>query len=78
VRMLRGFTRVTLLPGESRTVSFTLTPEDLSLYDRNMRKVVEPGTFTIWAGGSSLATAEAHFTVIGDTLVLAPAAPRAQ
>jgi len=74
--MLRGFQRVTLQPGESRTVTFTLRPRDLALYDLDMRHVVEPGTFTVWVGGSSLATAESHFTVTGDTLVLDPAPPR--
>jgi beta-glucosidase len=76
VRMLRGFARVTLQPGESRTLTFTLHPRDLALYDLQMRHVVEPGTFTVWVGGSSLATAEARFTVTGDTLVLDPAPPR--
>lgn len=76
VRMLRGFARVTLQPGDSRTVTFTLHPRDLALYDLGMRHVVEPGAFTVWVGGSSLATAEAHFTVTGDTLVLDQAPPR--
>jgi beta-glucosidase len=76
VRELKGFRRVTLQPNETRRVDFALAPEDLSLYDLTMRRVVEPGSFTVWAGGSSAATREARFTVAGDTLVLAPAAPR--
>ena len=76
VRELRGFRRINLRPGEARTVRFTLHPTDLALYDLDFRRVVEPGTFTLWAGGSSAATLESHFTVTGDTLVLAPAPPR--
>ncbi|HEU4996564.1 MAG TPA: beta-glucosidase BglX [Gemmatimonadaceae bacterium] len=76
VRELRGFTRVTLNPGETRTVRFTLKPDDLALYDRDMRRVVEPGTFTVWAGGSSAATLEQRFTVTGDIVVLGQAPPR--
>jgi beta-glucosidase len=78
MRSLRGFQRVLLQPGEARTVRFTLTPEALSLYDATMRQVVEPGTFTVWVGGSSLVTegAGTRFELTGDTLVLAPAPTR--
>ena len=50
---LRGFARVSLRPGETKTVTFTLTPADLSLWDRNMRFVVEPGLFRVMVGASS-------------------------
>jgi beta-glucosidase len=50
---LRGFERVELQPGESKTVTFVLTPSDLSLWDRNMRFVVEPGAFRVMIGSSS-------------------------
>jgi beta-glucosidase len=76
VRELRGFRRVALRPGERRTVRFTLRPEHLAFYDVGMRRVVEPGTFTLWAGGSADATLEARVRLAGDTLVLAPAPPR--
>lgn len=76
VRELRGFRRVALQPGEMRTVSFVLRPPDLALYDREMRRVVEPGTFTVWAGGSSAATLQGRFTVTGDVVVLEEAPPR--
>jgi beta-glucosidase len=76
VRALKGFHRLTLKPGESQTVSFTLGPDDLALYDLKMRKVVEPGNFLLFAGGSSAAALERRFQVVGDTLVLAPAPPR--
>jgi beta-glucosidase len=50
---LRGFERVHLKPGETRNVKFTLTPGDLSLWDRNMHFVVEPGMFKVMVGSSS-------------------------
>jgi beta-glucosidase len=50
---LRGFARVILQPGETKTVTFTLKPPDLSLWDRNMKFVVEPGIFRLMVGASS-------------------------
>lgn len=64
VRELRGFQRVDLQPGESKTVRFTLGEEDLALYDAQMRRVVEPGTFTVFTGGDSLAAQSATFEVV--------------
>jgi beta-glucosidase len=76
VRELRRFQRVPLRAGESRTVRFTLGADDLACYGLDLRRVVEPGAFTLWAGGDSDASLEARFTVTGDTLELAPAPPR--
>jgi beta-glucosidase len=53
VKQLRGFQKVALQPGETKTVSFTLTPEQLALLDRHLEWVVEPGTFDIMVGHSS-------------------------
>ena len=50
---LRGFERVSLQPGETKEVVFTLKPEDLQLLDRNMKWTVEPGDFEILIGASS-------------------------
>jgi len=75
VRELRGFQRVTLNPGESRTLRFVLRREDLALYDRDMNRVVEPGWFTVWAGGSSAATLSGKFKVVGEPVTIAPAPP---
>src|SRR5207302_7457334 len=50
---LRGFERVTLNPGEKKTVQFVLGPEELSLINREMKRVVEPGTFEVMVGTSS-------------------------
>jgi len=63
IRELKGFERVTLGPGEKRRVTFTLGPEHLGLYNREMRYVVEPGTFKVFAGNSSVGGLEASFEV---------------
>jgi len=64
VKELRGFARVTLKPGESRTVSFTLGPEELSMIDRAMRRVVEPGRFDIMVGTSATPSLTATLDVV--------------
>ncbi|MGM9758605.1 MAG: glycoside hydrolase family 3 N-terminal domain-containing protein [Parabacteroides sp.] len=51
--VLRGFERITLQPGETKTVSFTLLPEDLQILDRHMEWIVEPGEFEVRIGASS-------------------------
>lgn len=53
VKQLSGFARVALAAGERKTVTFTLTPKDLMLLDRNMHWVVVPGTFDVMVGKSS-------------------------
>ena len=53
VKELKGFQRVTLRPGEKRSVEFILGPEQLGFYDREMRFAVEPGEFKIMVGTSS-------------------------
>jgi beta-glucosidase len=51
VRQLEGFSRIMLKPGESRDVQFTLQPRQFSIIDKDNRRVIEPGYFTISAGG---------------------------
>jgi beta-glucosidase len=51
IRSLQGFRRVQLKAGETKTVSFTLTPRQLSLIDAELKRVVEPGTVEISVGG---------------------------
>ncbi len=51
VRQLRRFERVTLKPGESRTVSWTLAPSDLSYVGPENRRIIEPGAFTVSVAG---------------------------
>ncbi|HEY1305454.1 MAG TPA: glycoside hydrolase family 3 N-terminal domain-containing protein [Vicinamibacterales bacterium] len=64
VKELRGFARVTLKPGESKNVSFSLGPEELSLIDRRMQRVVEPGRFDIMVGTSATPALTATLDVI--------------
>jgi len=52
-KQLRGFERIHLRPGEMRTVTFTLRPDDLMLLDRNLNWTVEPGEFEVMLGSSS-------------------------
>lgn len=63
VRSLKGFTRVMLKPGESKQVSFDLGFPELSFYNADSKAVIEPTNYTVWIGGSSLATENAAFTV---------------
>jgi beta-glucosidase len=63
VRSLKGFTRVMLKPGESKQVSFDLGFPELSFYNADSKAVIEPTHYTVWIGGSSLATENAGFTV---------------
>ncbi|MES2653359.1 MAG: glycoside hydrolase family 3 N-terminal domain-containing protein [Bacteroidota bacterium] len=51
--VLRGFERVSLAPGETKTVKFTLKPDDLAILDKNMNWTVEPGKFVAMIGNSS-------------------------
>jgi beta-glucosidase len=53
VKELKGFQRITLQPGETKTVALEITPESLAFYDINMNYVVEPGEFEIMVGNSS-------------------------
>ncbi len=65
VRRLRGFERVTLAPGEKRTVTFTLDKSDFGFYDNRGKFVVEPGQIDVFAGDSSNADLTQSFTVRG-------------
>ena len=65
VMELKGFHRITLKPGEKKTVEFTITPETLSMLNAEMEKVIEPGTFEIMIGPSSAETSKATLAVIG-------------
>ena len=51
LRTLAGFTRVSLAPGEQRSVSFELSPRQLSLIDPDWDRVIVPGTFEVSVGG---------------------------
>ncbi len=64
VKELRGFRRVSLAPGETRTVEFTLGFAELSFLNRDMHKVVEPGNFKIMIGGNSVDLIETQLRVV--------------
>ncbi len=61
VKELRGFRRVALRAGESKRVSFTLYPSDLSFHDAELALVSEPGAFRVFIGGSSEQVQEGRF-----------------
>ncbi|MGV3555628.1 MAG: glycoside hydrolase family 3 N-terminal domain-containing protein [Croceibacterium sp.] len=63
VLLLKGFERVTLAPGESRTVRFTLTPDKLAIWNREMKEVNEPGPVAVHVGNSSASLKTASFVV---------------
>jgi beta-glucosidase len=54
VKELKDFERVTLEPGERRTLRFEVGPEELRFFDRSMNRVVEPGEFELMVGTSSV------------------------
>ena len=63
VRELKGFRRVRLAPGETRTLSIELHTDDLAFHGRDMRRRTEPGRFHVWIGGSSEAHLRAEFEI---------------
>jgi beta-glucosidase len=64
VKQLKGFQRISLRRGRAREVEFVLTPDDLSLLNREMRRVVETGMFEVMVGRSSDdILARGHFEV---------------
>ncbi|HEY1254894.1 MAG TPA: beta-glucosidase BglX [Terracidiphilus sp.] len=64
VRQLKGFERVSLKPGETRTLTFPLGKEELKYWNPQTREwVVEPSEFDVWAGEDSTASLHADFTV---------------
>ena len=64
VRELKGFARVQLAPGEQKHVEFPLGFDELNFYNVDVKRTVEPTTYKIWVGGSSLATAETSLEVV--------------
>jgi len=64
VKELKGFKKIWLDPGQSQTVSFTITPELLSFYDKDMKWIIEPGDFTIMVGTASDQTQQIKLSVV--------------
>jgi beta-glucosidase len=64
VKELRGFQRITLRPGETKTVQLSLGPSELSFLNREMQRVVEPAVFRIMVRGNSEELIEAKLSVV--------------
>ena len=64
VKELKDFSKISLKPGETKRVEFTITPDKLKFYDINMNYVVEPGDFKVFVGTNSRDVKEASFTVV--------------
>jgi beta-glucosidase len=64
VKQLKRFARYHLKPGETVTVSFDLTTNDLAFFGRLQKLVTEPGEFHAWIGGSSAADLRVEFELI--------------
>jgi beta-glucosidase len=65
VMQLKAFQRITLKPGEKKTVEFAVTPDMLSMLNLDMHRVVEPGVFELMVGPSSDQTTTVPLTVVG-------------
>jgi len=63
VRELKGYERVSLAPGKSQRVSFTIRPEDLSFTHLDMTEGPEEGSFTVWIAPNSASGLEGHFSL---------------
>ena len=61
VRLLKGFRRVALQPGETKTVSFEITRRDLAFHNQQMQLVAEPGTYQVWVAPDSVRGLESRF-----------------
>jgi beta-glucosidase len=64
VKLLKGFERITLQPGETRTVSFPVGPGQLQYLDEDMHMTVEPGEFILMVGGSSETVQQVKLEVV--------------
>ena len=67
VRELRAFEKITLAPGESREVTFTLTDDDLSFHCDGARRILEPGDFSVWVAPDALSGTPATFRLTEPT-----------
>jgi len=63
IKEMRGFRRISLDAGQTKTVEFALGFDELSFLNRDMHRVVEPGTFKVMVGGNSVDLIEATLTV---------------
>ena len=66
IRELKRMARVTLAPGESKTVRFSLSRVDLEFVGAKSQRIAEPGVFDLWVGQSSMGGLNAQFTLYAD------------
>ena len=66
VRELKGFRKVTIAPGASAQVEFTLAADDLAFIGRDMKPVVEPGEFDLWVAPSAAGGIRKRFVLTRD------------
>ncbi|HET9057928.1 MAG TPA: beta-glucosidase BglX [Chitinophagaceae bacterium] len=64
VKELKGFQKVLLKKGESKKITFIITPEDLKYYTNDLKYIAEPGDFILFIGSNSRDTKEARFTLL--------------
>jgi beta-glucosidase len=64
IKELKGFERIYLQPGQTKTVAFNLPTSDLKFYDINMEEKVEPGDFKVWVGPNSVEGLEGRFELL--------------
>src|SRR6185369_15758350 len=71
IKTLVGFERISLRPREKRTVTFTITPRQMSLIDNNDKRVIEPGEFRVHVGGNQTSGLNGRYLVSGKLTELA-------
>ena len=64
IKELKGFEKVMLNPGETKTIDFTINAKMLQFYTANNKWEVEPGKFNVWVGGDSTTSLKKNFIVI--------------
>ncbi len=65
-KTLKGFKRLFIEKGETKKVEFTLTSDELSIWNREMKRVVEPGDFEVMVGGNSADLLKINFKVVNN------------
>lgn len=63
IKELKGFDKITLKKGESKTISFVISPDDLKFYNQQLELITEPGVFKVLIGPNSRDTQEIEFTL---------------
>ena len=64
VKELKGFEKIALKAGETKTITFSINPEIVQFYTANGKWEVEPGDFEVWIGGDSNTALKTSFTVV--------------